>query len=707
MRRLKYLLFFILGTVTLAVLGWSLLNYYFPLPSEYTKSHSVNVVSSEGETLRQFADEQGIFRIPVTTQYVSDVYLNTLLNYEDQRFFSHVGFDWRALIRALIQRISSGKIISGGSTLTMQVVRILYPVERTYLGKIVQIYRALQLEHQLSKEDILSLYLTFAPMGGNIEGVEAASQRYLGKSANELNLSDAALLSVIPQRPSVYRPDRYPQKAMAARNKVLRRLMANGLLTSDEYFLLKDEPVRPARQPIKRSVPLLARELKRKYSGLDVIETYIDDQLQKNLNSIAKTRFESLYGRLSVAIIVLENASGKVLGYKGSLDIDNKRSYGHVDMTKAIRSPGSTLKPFIYGAALEQGMIHSQSLLMDIPMSFSGYRPQNFDKVFSGAISATEALQRSKNIPPVYLLDKLGVESFVKKMEILGASLRLPDSNLSLALGGGGSTLRELVMFYSSLNRGGKSVLPRFTPHDLMLVEQLLSRESAWIVRTMLQTPPVDRPILKYNRSVAWKTGTSFGFRDAWAIGTSTDYTVGVWVGRPDGSPYVGQTGASMASPLLFDVFDLLPNDIGRREKPSRVEPVKICWPSGLNKKVVLADHCLMELTAWSIGGVTPWTLRKHMHSNNLHQWPQKLEAWNRHSTKNNKDFEIVFPKNGSHIYPYPDQTFEFKSSNRRVRWFINNAPSSNTVDAHSLKGEQKIKACNHLKCEQITFFVH
>ncbi|MFA0465408.1 penicillin-binding protein 1C [Vibrio breoganii] len=694
--------------VAMVTISWYTLNWQFPLPVKSTKGIAMNVLSAEGETLRQFADSNGTFRIPVKVGDVSPTYLDSLLAYEDKRFYSHSGVDVRSLLRAVYQRVRYGKIVSGGSTITMQVARVLYPIERSYGGKLVQIFRALQLEQHYSKQEILNLYLTHVPMGGNIEGVEAASQRYFGKSAHNLNISEAALLTVIPQRPSIYRPDRYPEQAKQARNKVFRRLIDEGVLSEQEYQLLKHEPVVAGRMPIKRKIPLLARELKSNTAGEAAVGTFIVKGLQQNVDAIVAQRFTALSDELSVAVMVVENKSGKVLAYKGSLDMDNTRNFGHVDMTKAVRSPGSTLKPFVYAKALDEGLIHSESLLLDIPMEFGDYKPQNFDKKFQGEVSVSEALQRSKNVSAVYLLSQLGVPNFVESMQVMSSSLRLADMNLTVVLGGGGSTLRELVMYYTALNRAGISIKPRLSMDSPIEEARLISAESAWIIKAILQDLRApDRPRAKYGRKIAWKTGTSFGYRDAWALGSSEDYTVGVWMGRPDGSPYVGQTGATMAAPILFDVFDLLPKDKQKSIRPEAIERVQICWPSGLAKELVTPEHCLDKRTAWTIDGVTPRTLRRDMRLSSSNKWPQELMSWKKKHSRSERYIDIIHPQDGSHIYPYQGQLLSLKASNNNVRWYLDGMVSDNSIEAQALSGLHEIKACNHNTCSAVTITVH
>ncbi|CAH0528730.1 penicillin-binding protein 1C [Vibrio hippocampi] len=696
----------VLASTLLMYSIWSALNWAFPLPTLDTSRQATNVLASDGQVLRQFADQNGVFRTPVSLDKVSNIYIDTLLSYEDKRFYHHYGVDVFALIRAVGQRLAYGRVISGGSTLTMQVVRLFFPYQRTYLGKLIQIFRALQLEQQYSKQEILEFYLTYAPMGGNIEGVEVASQRYFGKSAHELNIIDAALLAVVPQRPSVYRPDRYPDKAKSARNKVLRRLMVNGKLTQNAYQLLSQEPIVSQRKPIKKGVPLLARELKKRYPNHTQIQTHISSELQSDISDVIAQRFSTLNSQLSIAVLVMENQSGNVIAYKGSLDIDNQTSFGHVDMTKAVRSPGSTLKPFIYAQAFEAGLIHSESLLLDIPTDFSDYQPQNFDQEFQGRISASEALQQSKNIAPVFLLNRVGAQTLSERLEVVGASLRLPEDNLTVALGGGGSTLRELVMYYSAFNRQGVAIKPRLGASESLREARIMTEESAWIVKTILEDiRPPDRARANYGRNVAWKTGTSYGYRDAWALGTSSDYTVGVWVGRPDGTPYVGQTGATQAAPLLFDVFDLLPKDTIKQQKPETVVQTDICWPSGLDAKLVSSEHCRLKKRAWTIDGLTPRTLREDDQIEKMHQWPHALTLW-RQST-NHRKIDILVPRDGSHIYSYAGQTIPLRASSDNVRWYLDGSVTSNVLYLDELKGEHRLTACDGNVCGEATVNVY
>lgn len=693
----------------LLFLFWVSLNWLYPLPRVEKSSNSINVLSSEGEVLRQFADPEGIFRIPTTVKDVSPIYIDTLLAYEDQHFYSHPGVDVFALARALYQHAAYGRVISGGSTITMQVARLLYPYERSYWGKLVQIYRALQLEQRYDKQVILDLYLTLAPMGGNIEGVEAASLRYLGKTAGELNITDAALLTVLPQRPSVYRPDRFAERAKAARNKVLKRLRDYGKLSHSDYELLSQEPMLSQRQAIKKDVPLLARELKGRFPSQSEIHTHINRGLQADIDAMVTKRFSMLSNQLSNAIIVMENKTGNVIAYKGSLSIDNTLGFGHVDMTKAVRSPGSTLKPFIYAFALDQGLIHSESLMLDVPTRFGSYHPQNFDRRFEGGMSAANALRRSINVIPVYLLNQVGVDRFIDSMESSGVSFRMKESNLTLALGGGGSTLRELVSLYASLNRGGVSITPKLSQQSVATEAQLLTAESAWITKTILeQIRPPDRAKAKFGRKIAWKTGTSYGFRDAWAIGTSADYTVGVWIGRPDGSPYVGQTGASQAGPVLFDVFDLLPKDKSDSPKPDSVIQKAICWPSGLDETMVDAANCLEKRKAWTINGHTPRTLRRDNAIESLHKWPKALALWSATSGESGfTSIEIISPKNNSHIYPYQGQLLELKASSDNARWFLDGTTTTALISLDELKGRHRITACDVSSCAEVEIDVH
>ena len=457
-----------------------------PLPSAQNNSDQFAkvIVAQDGTPLRAFADKQGVWRYPVSMKDVSPRYIDTLLAYEDRWFWLHPGVNPLSMLRATGQNFINGRIISGGSTLTMQVARILDPHRRSIAGKLKQIFRALQLEWHYSKSEILTMYLNSAPFGGPIEGVQAASFAYLSKSAKELSLAEAALLSVLPQSPTRFRPDRHPQRATQARNKVLDRLHSFGYISREEVEDAKLEIVVPQLNASPMMAPILARRLKHKAQQGKPLKTTIDASLQANLESLVKDYSQQLSKKSSAAVLVVNHHTMEVKAYVASADFHDQQRYGQVDMIRAIRSPGSTLKPFLYAMALDQGLISSHSMLIDKAINISGYKPENFNRTFSGTVSMSEALQRSLNIPAVQVLQFLGPGYFHSKLENAGLRLRMPgDSqpNLSMILGGAGTRLEELVSAYSAFSRGGKAGQLIFTRDS--------STSNAKINETYLMSP--------------------------------------------------------------------------------------------------------------------------------------------------------------------------------------------------------------------------
>lgn len=606
------------GTVLLLV-SLLLLDLLFPLPLPRARDTSSVVVARDGSPLRAFADAQGVWRHPADPGTVSPLYLQALLTYEDRWFHIHPGINPLALARAGWQWLRAGRIVSGGSTLTMQVARILEQHSRTPWGKVRQMLRALQLEARLTKREILVLYLERAPFGGTIEGVEAASWAYLGKSASRLSRAEAALLAVLPQAPSRLRPDRHPGRARDARDKLLARMVARGVWSAEEVVDAQVEPVvsRTLRQPVQAA--LLAQRLRSAEPGAERIQSTIDAGLQRMLEERVASYFASLPERTSAALLVVDNATMEVLAYVGAAEFGDRDRLGHVDMVRAWRSPGSTLKPFLYGMALDDGLIHSASLMVDAPQSFHGYRPGNFGLAYSGPVSAADALRRSLNVPAVDLLDRVGPGRFAARLAHAGVRLRLPRGaapGLPLVLGGTGTRLEDLVGAHAALMRDGKAARIRLTTGAPLLERRLLSPGAAWIVAETLAANPRpgerrDTFDLRDRPRTAWKTGTSYGFRDAWALGATRSHTVGVWVGRPDGTPLPGQYGGLTALPLLFEVVDALPRargDADARPRPDSVRRQEVCWPLGSAATTQPDALCRRRLEAWVLDDVIPPT---------------------------------------------------------------------------------------------------
>ena len=572
------------------------------------------IVARDGTPLRAFPDRNHIWRHPVRLDEVSPLYLQALLGYEDRYFRWHPGVNPVALVRAAGQWASNGHIVSGGSTLTMQVARVLEPTPRTVAGKLRQLLRALQLEARLSKDEILGLYINYAPMGGVLEGVEAASRAYLGKPARRLSHAEAALLVVLPQAPSLLRPDRHATEARAARDKVLRRM--DGRWSPNDIADALQEPAyaQTLRPPLL--APLLAERLKRLAAGQARIDTFIDAEAQQNVELLMADRLGALPVRVSMAVLVVDNATLEVRAYAGSADFADKERFSHVDMVRAIRSPGSTLKPFLYGFALDEGLIHSESLLADVPQSFSGYQPGNFQQSFHGPVSVSEALTKSLNVPAVEVLERLDPVRFVSLLRRGGLRLDFPkggEPNLAVILGGAGTSLEQLVGAYTAFARQGVAGKPRYTPADPLEEQRMLSAGAAFIVRDLLESGgPVGRAVESgagIRRGIAWKTGTSFGFRDAWSIGVSDRLTIGVWIGRPDGTPNPGFFGANIAAPLMVDLFNALDSNAPtHRVPPPTVRQERICWPLGNRADPADAPLCHQARLAWILNDAAPPT---------------------------------------------------------------------------------------------------
>ncbi|MBA1295710.1 peptidoglycan glycosyltransferase PbpC [Pseudomonas lurida] len=619
--RLSQLLRWVLGVVLVVIALLWLADRLWPLPLPKDDLARV-VLAEDGTPLWRFADANGVWRYPVQTREVSPYYLDALLTYEDRWFYQHPGVNPLALVRATWQNLAGERVVSGGSTLSMQVARLLDPHSRTFHGKLRQLWRTAQLEWHLSKAEILNLYLNRAPFGGTLQGVAAASWAYLGKSPAQLTHAEAALLAVLPQAPSRLRPDRHPQRAQQARDKVLRRLAEFKVWPQAAVDEALEEPLLLAPRLEPSLAPLLARRLNRPDSP-PLIRTTLDATLQRRLEDLLLGWRARLPEHTSAAILVVEEESMAVRAYLGSVDINDAKRFGHVDMVNALRSPGSTLKPFLYGMALDDGLIHSESLLQDVPRRYGDYRPGNFSMGFTGAVPASTALSSSLNLPAVQLLEAYGPKRFAAQMRIGGVPLALPalaEPNLALILGGAGSRLEDLVSGYSAFARDGKSATLRFQPDDTLRERPLLSPGAAWIVRRILsgQARPdrdpraelVQRPVL------AWKTGTSYGFRDAWAIGVGPRYLIGIWIGRPDGTPVPGQFGLASAAPLMLQVHDVLTNRDSQRgisapvkAVPANVGVAAICWPLG--QPMSRTDpNCRRQRFAWTLDNTTPPTLQ-------------------------------------------------------------------------------------------------
>lgn len=521
---------------------------------------SVEVLDRGGDLLRAYTVADGRWRLALPPDKVDPVYLRMLLTYEDKRFYQHAGVDPRSMTRAVLQAVWNGRVVSGGSTLTMQVARLLEEGTTGEVGgKLRQMRVALALERRLPKDQILQLYLHLAPFGGNLEGVRAASISYFGKEPYRLTPAEAALLVAIPQSPESRRPDRAADRAEAARNRVLARAVAEGVIDADEAEAAKREAVPGLRKPFPALAPHLADRAKDEKPQALSHSLTIDGTLQKKLEALALEAVEGKGERLQVAILIADHASGEILASVGSAGYQADLRQGFVDMTQALRSPGSTLKPLVYALAFDEGLGHPETMIDDRPMSFGTYAPQNFDKLYMGTIRMREALQQSRNIPVVALTDALGPAKLISAMEKAGMKPVFPGDQpgLAIALGGVGVSLSDMVQLYAALARGGVA-RPLTWRLDAEGPEgqRLVSEVAAWELGDILAglAPPPGAP----SNRLAYKTGTSYGHRDAWAIGFDGRHVVGVWMGRADGTPVPGAFGADVAAPVLFQAFNRL-----------------------------------------------------------------------------------------------------------------------------------------------------
>jgi penicillin-binding protein 1C len=549
------------------------LDQVYPPKLERLSDQSTLVLDRDGRLLTPFTAADGIWRLPATADDVDPRYLGMLVAFEDRRFAMHPGVDPLAVARGLLQWGRAGHVVSGASTLTMQTVRLLEPRRRTIGAKLIEMARALQLEWHFDKRAILGMYLTLAPYGGNLEGVRAASLFYFGKEPSHLSEAEAALLVALPQSPEALRPDRHGVAALAARNRILARMQELDLVTAQAAAEAAAQAVPTDRRPALRLAPHLADRLRAAQPGVSTIRSLIDGNLQSQLEALAKRYQRRLEQGATMAMLVVENAGRQVRAYVGSADYFDDSRLGKNDLVTAVRSPGSTLKPFIYGLAFDGLLIHPETIVVDRPMRFGDYAPENFDHEFRGELTAREALQMSLNLPAVALLDRLGPLRLVNSLAAAGTPLRLPDTvavpGLPIALGGAGTTLQDLVTLYAGLADGGTVRSLCFTEDAQPgKSEAIMTPAAAWyLARILEQGPPPPGMVAPQNRkrgrAIAFKTGTSYGFRDAWAIGYDAGYTVGIWVGRPDGTFSPGRMGREAAAPVLFEVFDLLPRFVG------------------------------------------------------------------------------------------------------------------------------------------------
>ena len=547
----------VLAGVLLVLALAAVLDRVFPPELSRLSELGGETVDRHGRLLALRPALGGIWRLRAETSGVSAAMLETLVATEDRRFWWHPGVDPLALARALYQDLRAGHVVSGGSTLTMQVVRLLHPRPRSIGAKLIEVARALQLEAHLSKRDIMAAWLTLAPYGGNLEGVRAGALAWCGTDMRALDRAQAALLVAIPRRPEALRPDRHPGRAALLRDRIL---MAMGR-TADR------SPVTGRRELPRHGGPVLAD-----LGSGGRVTTTLDLPLQAALEALVAETLAGLPERVSAAVLIADPAAREIRAVVSGAGASELRA-GSMDLTRAVRSPGSALKPFIYGLAFQDGVLGPQTPVDDLPRRFGAYAPENFDRGFAGGVTAAEALRRSLNLPAVALLDRVGPLRFHALLAAAGVRLRLPagaDPSLPLALGGAGTTMRGLGSLYAALATDGSVAPLRLVSGADARHVLLTPGAAAMVAEALTQRLPDGGPA-----GLAWKTGTSWGGRDAWAAGFDRAHVVVAWVGRPDGTPLPDATGRSLALPLLARAYGLLPPDPRPDPPPMPPAPVR------------------------------------------------------------------------------------------------------------------------------------
>ncbi|WP_295142707.1 penicillin-binding protein 1C [uncultured Reyranella sp.] len=546
-------------------------------PPDLSRYHdrSTEVVDANGRQLRAFTTADGKWRLKTSVDDVDPLYLGLLKAYEDRRFDSHWGVDPLATLRAAGQLAERGRIVSGASTLSMQAARLLDPRPRSFMTKAIQSARALQLEWRYSKREVLAIYLTLAPMGGNLEGVRSASLAYFGKEPRQLSAAEAALLVAIPQSPERRRPDRASSVAHKARDRVLERGVEHGVIDAPLYEMARSHLPPDRRLAMPMQAPHLATWLAGQSPSMTV-PTTVRYELQRTLSQFVHEERRALADSAEIAMVVLDNRTGGVVAWLGGDNFFGRA--GQVDLVRARRSPGSALKPLIYAMAFDDRTLHPETLVEDVPVRFRDWLPRNFDRDHQGAVTVRHALQQSLNVPAVLALEKVGPQRFLSTLRTAGVAPGLPpgDNGNSLGVALGSVTISPLEMagLYAGLANGGRFAPPqvrrdRPRPEPLRLV----GPTAAWYISDVLAEAPLPEgfaalPVALRERRIAFKTGTSAGYRDAWAAGYSANWTVVVWVGHADGTPRPGQLGRLSALPILFKAFGRLPSEDNRAVRP-------------------------------------------------------------------------------------------------------------------------------------------
>ncbi len=619
-----------LGILLVSLFLWFIfLNALYPLPPQ--KQFSQVILANDGSLVTAYLTDDDKWRMRTSPDEVPQDLIKALIEKEDRWFWSHPGVNPLAIVRAGFSNVFSGHRVSGASTITMQVARMMEPKPRTFGNKMVEMFRALQLEWTYSKTEILEMYLSYIPMGGNVEGVKAASYLYFDQPPAHLSLGQSTLFTVIPNRPNSLRPDRNPEAATQARDKWLRRFMDDDVFPAAALMDAIHEPLHHARHAIPNAAPQFAYRA-RQYRIGEFVPTTIDPEVQRQAQALLQRHVQQHrnIGLTNGAVLIVDNTTMEVKAYCASADFQDRAALGQVDAIKAHRSPGSTLKPLIYARAMDDGNFHPNSMLLDVPTVYADFSPVNYDRSYRGQIRLQEALQTSLNIPAVRTLQAVGLTRFISLLQQAGfksIDRYTSQFGLSLALGGCGASLEELVTLYAAFAHKGqlrrlqylKHSFDDYNPslypnHDWSGSAQVCSPEAAWMITDILsglQRPDLPNELLERTDlpKIAWKTGTSFGRRDAWAIGYNPRYTIGVWFGNMDGTPVLSMSGASVSVPLLVDLFTEAhrispappPGTPDWFEQPARIEIRKFCTETGDHP----GPHCKQLVQGPAIQGVT------------------------------------------------------------------------------------------------------
>ena len=594
-----------------------ILDLLFPLPAR--KEFSKEIHAKDGSLLTAYLTSDDKWRLKTELEKVSPDFVKAIIKKEDGWFYWHFGVNPVSILRATIDNIISGKVESGASTITMQVARMLESKKRTYLNKIVEMFRAIQLEIKYSKEELLELYLSLLPFGGNIEGVKSASYIYFNRPPDKLSLAQSIVLAAIPNDPNSLRLDRSNEEIITTRDFWINKFKHEKTFSSSDLKDALDEPLEKNRFAIPVLAPHFSFYIKESFEE-DIINTTLNPSIQQAAENILLRNVRNVFykGITNGAVLVIDNGNSSVVAYCGSADFNDESSFGQVNGIIAIRSPGSTLKAALYAYAFDEGNLTPQMKFADIPTDFHGYQPENYDLKFYGNVSTEFSLVNSLNIPAVKLLEQTGLNNFIGFLEGAGFNQIQRQRNklgLSMILGGCGTNLQELTRLFSAFARKGKLAELNFLSDkkdDNWKMEggkwkveeqQIFSEASSYLIAKILSG--INRSdianLSNYSKlpKLAWKTGTSYGKRDAWAIGFNPNYTIGVWMGNFNGVGSPNLSGAEVAVPLLFDLFNAIDydSDVKWFEAPEELYSRKVCSESGL----IPTQYCINTIEDFGI----------------------------------------------------------------------------------------------------------